>query len=110
MILQNRKINLIKEILLLNDSKCLKTIEKMIQEHNKQNKNLVRSMKKFSFTEWNQQFKDQNLDKVLSDYNLTLKDFRKMIFESEKNIESGISKQEFFHKLDSKWTKKRKEK
>ncbi len=55
--------------------------------------------KVLSFSEWNKQFDDQDLDAFLPEYGMRLRDFRLKIYNSEK--QEGMSKEEFFRKVKS---------
>ena len=53
---------------------------------------------KISFEEWNEQFTDdKNLDDFIAEYGMTLREFRKGIYEAE--MSEGMSLNEFQQKL-----------
>lgn len=53
-----------------------------------------------SFQDWNEQFKDnKELDEYIPEYGMLLKDFRLMIYESEKSPNHPIKK--FYDKLET---------
>jgi len=54
---------------------------------------------KLTFEEWNKQFEDElNLDEYIPEYGMSLKDFRLMIYNSERSESYPIEK--FYKKLE----------
>jgi hypothetical protein len=98
--LTEQKKELAQIIFSLNDKKKINEIDNFIKQII-QKKDLINpgyNAKKMTFTEWNKQFEDLNLDIFLEEYGISLKDFRLKIYNSER--ENGISKESFFEKID----------
>ena len=83
------KLQVFKEIMLVENELVLKQVYKMVHDFLADYKELpVESLKggKISFEEWNKQFIDnKDLDVFIPEYGSTLREFRKSIYESEMN-------------------------
>ncbi len=102
--LSEAKLRLIDNVLKINDIQLLEQINQTIESalNGKQHRNTSLEeeeeeydAKKMSFEEWNKQFGDeQDLDTYIPEYDMTLREFRQMIYERERD-EEEISLEEF---------------
>ncbi|OQX72346.1 MAG: hypothetical protein B6D61_13940 [Bacteroidetes bacterium 4484_249] len=95
------KMQVFKEIMPVESELALKQIYKLVHsflnEYQKISKRQKVS-KKLSFDEWNKQFTDdQHLDDLVPEYDKTLREFRKVVYESEMGEE--IDMKEFKESL-----------
>ena len=88
------KLEIINRILQIDDQHLLEQLNSVIKKHSEQAKNKSQpktddeeyDAKKMSFEKWNEQFEgDLDLDEYLPDYGMTRGEFRRMIYERERN-------------------------
>lgn len=100
-----QKISLAQTILALNDITKMYQIQSYVNQILKEqpvndNEDDEYDAKKLSFEEWNEQFEDNlNMDDMIPEYGMTLKEFRLKIYNSER--QEGMSKEEFLNKVNS---------
>ena len=94
-----QKLKLFENILTINDKELLGKMQFLITnfKSNIKNKTVQKQKieeKSISFEEWNKQFTDdRSLDEYISEYDMTLREFRKNIYEAE--VGEGMTLQEF---------------
>lgn len=96
--LEQQKNALVQTILSLTDKQKVLDIQKSV------NKILNAGKKRYdakfmSFSDWNKQFDEVDLNEYVEDYGMTIREFRKRIYDSER--ESGMSKSDFVTKVNS---------
>ena len=97
-----QKISLAQTILALNDESSFIQIKKYIDDLFAVDTDIENDFdaKALSFDDWNKQFEDNdNLDDFVPDYDMTLRDFRLKIYNSER--QKGMSKKEFINKVNT---------
>ncbi len=105
MTLSDYKLQVLKEIMLIENEHAIKQIHAFVHTFYSELQNISRVTSKntsefLSFEEWNKQFSDnQSLDDFIPEYGSTLREFRQKIYEAEKGEE--MSMQEFKHSLKS---------
>ena len=101
------KIEVLKEIMLVDDELVLKQIHKMLSLFLADYRKVSEKLKEteiISFEEWNKQFTDNgNLDDFIPEYDTTLGEFRKAIYEAEMGKTRPLS--EFQEKLTNLYEK-----
>lgn len=87
MTLAEHKLEIFKELLALENEKALNRVRNLIRKFlNEQNTSTKKNVKeyKISFEEWNKQFEDTgSVNEPTSEYEMTVKEFRKNIYEAE---------------------------
>jgi CO dehydrogenase nickel-insertion accessory protein CooC1 len=93
--LAEQKLLLFQKIMNIQNEKKLKQIVFIINKVTQSSKDKV----DISFEEWNSLFmEDNDLNEFISDYNMTLGDYRKKIYEAE--ISQSLPLEDFLTKLE----------
>ncbi len=98
--LAEQKISLFQKIMTIENEKVLSSLSKLIDKlvTGKQSEDI--SIDGLSFEEWNELFMEQkDLQSFIPEYNMTLREYRKKIFEAEKSKSYPI--EQFLKKLES---------
>ena len=102
------KLEIINQILQIDDRRLLEQLNAVIKKHSKRVNNSQPEpddeeeydAKKMSFEEWNKQFDDdRDLDEYLPEYGMTRGEFRRMIYERERNGKE-MTFEEFFKRME----------
>ena len=103
-ILAEQKLAIFQKILQVESQTSLNQIQIFIANL-QENKSKVENFEdefnasKLTFEEWNKQFEDElNLDEYIQEYGMTLKEFRLIIYNSERSPSYPIEK--FYKKLE----------
>lgn len=79
----NYRTKLIDEISVVNDDDTLQKLYSVVHSFIEDNKKNIEA-KELSFEEWNEQFEDSfDLDDFVTEYGMTLREFRMGIYEAE---------------------------
>lgn len=98
--LAEQKISLFQKIMTIENEKVLSSLSKLIDKlvTGKQSEDI--SIDGLSFEEWNELFMEQtDLQSFIHEYNMTLSEYRRKIFEAEKSKSYPI--EQFLKKLES---------
>ncbi len=106
--LEHKKVDLIESILQLRSMDSLVKLETFLTKISPEQKQVKKSQP--TFAEWNKQFHSskKELNEFLPEYNMTLLEYRKSIYEAEFSGDS-VSLSDFLKELKT-WKKKTKKK
>ncbi len=99
--LSQQKISIAQTIFALKDRNLISHIQSYIDGlvQNVQEVDSEFDAKLLTFEKWNEQFEDEyKLDDFIHDYDMTVREFRLKIYNSERG--KGMSKQDFFKKIN----------